>query len=84
MEAKGNWTFTFLGADIDVFAESVKMGMSGTSGNTLSFNKSAAGYRGATVKMSNGNTRFYNNRTAGIRNVSDFYGGEDKEDVKKI
>lgn len=85
LEKKGNWSFTFLGADIDVFAEGQKIGMSGTSGrgNIMSFNKSSAGFRGATAKMSNGNARFYNNRTAGIRNVSDFY-GDDEEDDKKI
>jgi Mg-chelatase subunit ChlD len=84
LEKEGNWSFTFLGADIDVFKEGRKMGMSGTSGgNTLSFSKSAAGFRGATAKMSNGNARFYSNRTAGIRNVSNFY-GEDEKDDKKI
>lgn len=82
LEAKGNWTFTFLGADIDVFAEGQKIAIA--AANTMSFSKSAAGYRGATVKMSNGNARFYSNRTAGIRNVTDFYGGEEDEDGKKI
>lgn len=81
LEKEGNWTFTFLGADIDVFAEGQKMSF--TSANTMSFDKSRRGYTVATAKMSNGNARFYNNRTAGIRNVSDFY-GDDEEDDKKI
>jgi len=79
LEKKGNWSFTFLGADIDVFAEGQKMAFA--SANTMKFDKSAAGFRGATVKMSNGNARFYSNRTAGLRNVSDFY-GDDEEDKK--
>ena len=82
LEKEGNWTFTFLGADIDVFAEAVPMAFS--AANIASFDKTSEGYRGATYKMSSGNTKFYNNRTAGIRNVSDFYGEGDTKDDKKI
>lgn len=41
-EAKGNWTFVYLGADVDTYAESASMGFA--AGNTASYSKDATSY----------------------------------------
>jgi Mg-chelatase subunit ChlD len=38
-EAKGNWTFVFLGADIDAWTAQSGMGLNMSAGNTVSYDK---------------------------------------------
>jgi len=48
-EARGTWTFVYLGADQDAWSESVGLGMAGA--NAASYQASAAGTRGAYRRM---------------------------------
>lgn len=43
LEEKGNWTFTFMGANVDAFAEAQKYGIS--KGNTIQWNSTEEGTR---------------------------------------
>lgn len=77
LEEEGNWTFTFLGADIDVFAEAEKMSFS-SSNNIASFDKSDSGFADATKRMSIGTTTFYNARSVGEKSIKNYYNNENE------
>lgn len=70
-EAKGNWTFVFMGADQDAFAEAGALGIS--AGNTLSHKGSD--YQGA---MKNLSVSTFNYARSGGQSCSKFFQPEDE------
>lgn len=71
-EAKGNWTFVFMGADIDAFGEAAGIGIA--AANTLSHQ--GTNYRGAMKGLSV-RTMCYTSST--LANSTDFFGGNDQK-----
>lgn len=43
MESRGNWTFVFLGADLDAWSAQGRMGLGMSYGNTMSYDKAKTG-----------------------------------------
>ena len=78
LEGKGNWTFTFLGANIDVKRVSVD-GMAFAMANTMSFTSDAKGMENVSANTVSGISAYYNARRMGETQVKDFF---DKSDAK--
>lgn len=81
LEKQGNWTFTILGADFDIFKEMKKTGIVHTStlfSNALSFNKNARGYKFSTDTLKKGVDVWYTARATGQMSVNNLY--EEKKD----
>jgi uncharacterized protein YegL len=76
LEKLGNWTFTFLGANIDVERVGVD-GMAFASANTMSFTSDAQGVKRMSENMGGGITAYYNARRGGETQVKDFFNQSD-------
>jgi len=77
-EAQGNWTFTYLSAAVDAFADGAKLGMG--VNNTNSFVPSAGGTTKAFSTLSIA-TRSYSQ--APVASVANFYSSDKKGKSKK-
>lgn len=71
-EQQGNWTFVFLGADIDAWEANKSMGLGVSSSNTRSYNKAATGQ---TMRDLAGHTQAY--AMSAASRTDDFYGSPD-------
>jgi uncharacterized protein YegL len=78
LEGKGNWTFTFLGANIDVERVGTK-GMSIGALNTMNFTADAQGVKRMSANMGGGITAYYNARRGGETQVKDFFNKSDEK-----
>jgi uncharacterized protein YegL len=76
LEKLGNWTFTFLGANIDVERVGVE-GMAFSSANTMSFTSDAKGAKLSSRNIVSGISAYYNARRGGETQVKDFYNQSD-------
>jgi hypothetical protein len=83
METK-MWTFTYLGANQDMWEVSKSYGLS--KGNTMAFSATDVGVRSAYTANSNAMDGYLSSRERGVTQVTSFYGGEDisKEVMDKI
>lgn len=79
LEAKGTWTFTFMGADIDPFKAGAHK-VFGNLGNIANFNKSD--WVGNTATMKRSLTTYYSARKMGVTAVSDYYNDNSTEGSK--
>lgn len=77
LEAKGNWTFVFLGANQDAFAKAGAWGVQ--AGNTANFNASAAGVGATFQAMSVSSAQYM--RGASLKTDS-FYSKEQQDQLK--
>lgn len=71
-DKKDNWTFTFLGGDIDVQNVAVR-GMSIGSANTMSFNNTSKGYSDTAFTLSASLDSYYDSRKRGMKKVYNFF-----------
>lgn len=71
-DKKDNWTFTFMGGDIDVQSSAVK-GMSFKASNTVGFSNTSAGYTNAAYTLTSRIGSYYNSRKAGLKKVDNFF-----------
>lgn len=69
----GMWTFTYLGANQDMWQVSKEFGID--IGNTMAFTASNEGVNLAYTVQNVSYDTYFNNRSAGITNTSAFYGG---------
>jgi len=77
MEKKDNWTFTFMGANLDIQSEIVH-GRGFSIGNTMSFTSDVDGFRKSRIETMSGINHYYTSRSAGEKKVDDFYTIADK------
>ena len=84
MEKEDNWTFTFMGSNLDVQKDIVD-GMAFGAGNTMSFTSDSKGFSSASSSTSSGISHYYTSRSMGEKKVDDFYGssGGDAGDNEK-
>lgn len=80
LEKKGNWTFTFLGANIDVMDTAVT-GMSMNIGNTMSFAATTDGMENTKKAMTKAIGTYYTSRKLGSKSVKNFYDDDDDNKV---
>jgi len=82
LEGEGNWTFTFLGANIDV-QQVGSVGLSMSFGNVASFDATAEGVSESSSSISCSTSSYYASRRAGKTQVKDFYnkGGSTSDDT---
>ena len=79
LEAKGNWTFTFIGANQDIREATTKLGIQPQ--NALRFDATPKGMNNMTHVHGNGLDTFFGARSAGVMCSSSFYAGnEDSAD----
>jgi len=72
LEETDNWTFTFMGANIDVAIEAGgKLGYSVS--NTMSFAATVSGAACASAQTVSGINKFYVARRSGDKSIKDFY-----------
>jgi len=71
-EKEGNYTFTFMGANLDVQKDIVE-GMAFYAGNTMSFTSDVKGFADSRVATNSGIVHYYETRSSGGKNVDDFY-----------
>ena len=74
LEKKGNWTFVFLGANIDVQEVSVK-GMAINLNNSVSFDSCNAGVEAASETLTSGIATYYSSRRSGHTQTKNFFSG---------
>lgn len=79
LEDDGNWTFIFLGANIDV--EAVAKGMSFASANSRSFGANDQGVAVYTASVGEGISDYYALRSKGETQTKDFFSGS-SDDTK--
>ena len=79
LEKQGNWTFTFLGANIDVEATAVT-GFSMGAGNTMSFDATSKGVNDAKHTMNTAISNYYTSRKMGVKSVKSFYEDEGEKE----
>jgi len=79
LQDKGNWTFTYLGAEQDLTQVSAATGIK--LDNMQVFTASAGGMRGASASNIGGMTKYFNSRKMGATSVSCFYDGKKEADV---
>jgi len=72
LEKTGEWTFTFMGANIDVQATAVA-GFGMSAGNTMSFTADDQGFKMSNGSVQGGLNKYYDARTYGAKNVADFH-----------
>ena len=72
LEKTGEWTFTFMGANIDVQDIAVN-GYGMSVGNTMSFNANDNGYKMSGGSVKSGLNKYYNARTYGAKNIANFH-----------
>ena len=72
MEKEDNWTFTFMGANLDVQKDIVG-GMAFSAGNTMSFTSDVEGFKMSNVGTTSGIKNYYTSRSKGVKKVGDFY-----------
>jgi hypothetical protein len=77
LEKKGNWTFTYLGANQDAWATAQDWGFQ--QGNVANFNATGKGV-GKVFAMSAANTQNFSRGSS--MSATDFYSDEDKETLK--
>lgn len=80
-EARGNWTFTFLGANQDVVLTQNALGLS--VNNVRSFESTKKGMRDVTEHTNIGTMNYMAARKSGALSVDNFYAGEDKNEDPK-
>ena len=76
LEGEGNWTFTFLGANVDV-EQVASEGLAMSMANTMSFDGCDSGVEAASLNINSGIGNYYNARRSGETQTSSFYGGSD-------
>jgi len=80
LEAKGNWTFVFMGANQDAWATAAQWGIS--RGNTLNWQASNAGYSSAMKSLSNATVNYAVSMSASASdeqlNTNAFFSGTKK------
>jgi len=72
LEKTDLWTFTFMGAGIDVQDIAVA-GYGMSVGNTMSFASNNDGYKMSNISTKEGIDTYYNSRVRGATNVKDFH-----------
>lgn len=72
LEKTDEWTFTFMGADIDVQNIAVA-GFGMNVGNTFAFNANSRGYKMSGDSVKSGVTAYYSARMAGQTSVKNFH-----------
>ena len=75
-QGKGNWTFTYLGADQDLSEVTDKMGLH--KGNVQVFTKSSEGYTKASALTAEGTKMYTQSLSKGLRATKSFYGDQDE------
>lgn len=75
-EAQGNWTFVFLGADMDAWEQGATMGFS--SANTASYD--AGNMAGTMRAVAKSTSHYSSNVSHGIAASPDFFGGLNSDD----
>ena len=73
LQNKGNWTFTFAGANINVndFVDNIGI----LRANAISFRSTSGGMQGMSVTNNIGTQAYFGARDAGLKSVSSYYGG---------
>jgi len=79
LQDKGNWTFTYLGAEQDLTQVSAATGIK--LDNMQVFTASAGGMRGASASSIGAVTNYFDSRKKGATAVKCFYGGKKEADV---
>jgi uncharacterized protein YegL len=81
-EVKGNWTFTYMMANIDVnhFAKAMNVPL----GNVMSYTADALGAPAAGAIMNSSLGQYMNSRSAGLRSVASFYSGTPEDQTTNI
>ena len=78
-EATKKWTFTFMGANVDVLKEGCeKLGIKG--GNVSAFAATANGMNVASARLSSGVESYYGARSVGQTQVDSFYVNDNSDD----
>lgn len=81
LEGKGNWTFSFMGAEgfgLEQLAKSINI----NSGNTMTFSaQSGAGYLAGMSSNTNGVSNFIKSRSAGLTQTRSFYNSNPIDDI---
>jgi uncharacterized protein YegL len=72
LEETDNWTFTFLGANIDVEVEAGAK-LSFAAANTMSFSATVSGVAAASAHTTSGINKYYLARRSGQKSIKDFY-----------
>ena len=76
LEDSGNWTFTFMGGQLQTSDMIANMGFS--RGNTYSMSQTTTSYSSATKMSSDGIDKYYTMRKAGVKGTKDFFTEDDK------
>lgn len=71
LEAKGNWTFTFAGANVDLNKINQEIGI--RVGNMVGYEATGAGMRGMSASNSVGTQSYFASRVAGEKSLGNFY-----------
>ena len=72
LEKTGDWTFTFMGANINVQDVAVA-GYGMSAGNTMSFDANAKGFKMSGGSVQAGLDTYYSARTRGVKSVANFH-----------
>jgi len=74
LEGEGNWTFVFLGANIDV-KKVAETGFAMASANTMDFSSTGEGVETYTLSNTSGIKDYYAGRRSGQTQTQDFFSG---------
>jgi len=81
LEAQGNWTFTFMGANVDLHQISKDLGIK--VGNMINYAATPDGYAAAGGQTVCASMNFMKARSVGETQTFDFYDGKDDDDNEK-
>ncbi len=78
LTGKGNWTFVYLGANQDAYAEARKYGI--PTGNTVTFNATGKGMRSSMTNTAGATMDYAASMNS---NTTAFYSAEQRKDIEE-
>jgi len=78
LEDSGNWTFTFMGGQLQASEMIANMGFS--AGNTYSMSQTTTSYSAATKMSAGGLDKYFQMRKTGVKGTKDFFAPDEEED----